>query len=133
MKLKYDKEELKRYFAWVKYLLLAAGINFVIESVSRHSAREGLDYLFETPLTFFYNTLVIGICYLAVYLTRRKVFACAVISVLWLAAGISNGVVLTNRVTPLTGPDFGMLGDVLSIIDLYMAVPDLQMSLTVQK
>jgi len=128
MKLKYDKEELKRYFAWVKYLLLAAGINFVIESASRHSAREGLDYLFETPLTFFYNTLVIGICYLAVYLTRRKVFACAVISVLWLAAGISNGVVLTNRVTPLTGPDFGMLGDVLSIIDLYMTIPEILLS-----
>lgn len=125
MKWTLDRENFKRYTGWIKYLLLSAGINFVIESASRHSVKEGLNYLLDTPWVFLYNTLVIGICYLAVYLVRRKVFACAVVSVLWLAAGISNGVVLTNRVTPLTGPDFGMIKDVFSIIELYMTVPEI--------
>ena len=103
MKIEYYKEKVKPYMSGMPYFLLSAVINFVIESASRHSIKEGWSYLTDTPLTFIYNTLVIWICYLTVYLVRRKVFACAAVSALWLFAGISNGVVLTNRVTPLTG------------------------------
>lgn len=120
MEWKLKKESVKRYFSWSGYLLLAAVINFVIESMSRHSVLSALEYLKERPMVYLYNTLLIAVCYLAVYLVRRKPFATIIVSCIWLVAGISNGMILANRVTPLTGPDLRMITDALSIANLYL-------------
>lgn len=120
MKWKADWKTARQYVRWVMYLLLAAGINFVIETASRHSAAKAWEYLTGRPLVYLYNTLLIAVCYLVVYLVRRKVFAAAVVSFIWLLAGIANGVILKSRVTPLTGPDLKLVTDALAIADLYM-------------
>ena len=87
-------------------------------------------YLTGRPLVFLYNTLLISICYLLVYLVKRKAFAAILVSFVWLAGGIANGVILANRVTPLTGPDLKLFKDALEAVsythlDVYKRqVPD---------
>lgn len=120
MKWELKKENWKCCTMWIGYVLLAALVNFVIEAASRHALAEAFSYLTDRPLVFLYNTLLIGICYLAVYLVRRKVFAAAVVTSVWLTAGIANGVILASRVTPLTGPDLHLITDALSIAGLYL-------------
>ena len=105
--------------AWVRYALLAAAVNLVIEAASRHSLAEAVLHIGERPLAYLYNTLLVGVFYLAVYLARRKLFAAACVTAVWLLAGIANGVVLASRVTPLTGPDLKILTDVADVFRLY--------------
>jgi phosphoglycerol transferase MdoB-like AlkP superfamily enzyme len=45
-----------------------------------------------------------------------------VVSVLWLAIGIANGVILCNRTTPFTMSDFALVDDVLKMITVYLTV-----------
>ncbi len=105
---------------WIRYVLLAAAMNVIMEAVSRHSLIEAFTYIGEKPLVYLYNTLLIAMFYLAVYLVRKKIFAAAFVTAVWLLAGISNGVILANRVTPLTGPDLDLLSDLVDVIRLYM-------------
>lgn len=100
--------------------LPGGGHQFIIETASRHSAVEAWKYLTGRPLVFLYNTLLISICYLLVYLVKRKAFAAILVSFIWLAGGIANGVILANRVTPLTGPDLKLFKDALEVASHYL-------------
>lgn len=52
-------------------------------------------------------------------LTKRRVFAKAMISVLWLTMGVVNGVLLTFRVTPFTAVDIRLAKFGFSLLDTY--------------
>ena len=47
-------------------------------------------------------------------------FAAILVSFIWLAGGIANGVILANRVTPLTGPDLKLFKDALEVASHYL-------------
>ena len=116
----WTKQDVREHTKWIGYVCLAAVINFIIETASRHSAVEAWKYLTGKPLVFLYNTLLISICYLLVYLVKRKAFAAILVSFIWLAGGIANGVILANRVTPLTGPDLKLFKDALEVASHYL-------------
>ena len=78
---------------------------FIIEAISRHSAMEALEFLDNRTRVYLYNVFLIFLTTLPIYLIRRRIFARLFISVFWLFLGIINGVLLSNRVTPFTGPD----------------------------
>lgn len=106
-------------FHWLWAMLL----EFLIEAFSRHSALESLLFLKESPLVFFYNTLLIFMTLMIVYLFRRRLFVRLGISAVWLYGGYMNGTVLSNRVTPFTAQDIKLLEDLVDILDKYMS-PD---------
>ena len=93
---------------------------FFIEAISRHSMLEAFTYMTETPLVFLYNAFLIFTTTLIVYLFRRRVFFRTILFIFWMGLGIINGVLLTNRVTPFTGPDLHMITDAFEIADKYL-------------
>lgn len=97
-------------------------INLAIESLGRHSIKDGLQYLYETPMVFLYNSLIIFASLLLPYLFKRRILSALFISIVWILIGIINGAVLTFRVTPFTGQDFKMIRNGFSLISKYMTL-----------
>ena len=93
---------------------------FFIEAISRHSIWEAMDFLTERPLVFLYNTFLIFTTTLIVYLFRRRIFWRVILTIFWMGLGIINGVLLSTRVTPFTGPDLHMITDAFEIADRYL-------------
>ena len=94
---------------------------FFIEAMSRHSIWNAWEFLQERPLVFFYNAFLIFTTTLIVYLFRRRVFVRTILFIFWMGLGIINGVLLTTRVTPFTGPDLHMITDAVQIADRYLS------------
>ena len=101
--------------------LWCCALYFVIEWMSRHSFYEAWNYMTSSPLIFLYNTGMIFITMLPVYLIRRRIFLRSLVSVLWLILGIINGALLANRVTPFTGPDLKNLSDGKAVMSKYLS------------
>lgn len=116
--------------AYYKYLhnsvgfcvLLSLILNLIIEILGRRSLILCLDYIVHSPLTFLYNTFIIFTTLSVAYLVKRRFFVYMVVSVLWLAIGIANGIILCNRTTPFTMSDFALVDDVLKMITVYLTV-----------
>lgn len=106
-------------FSLPLHFLLSCLINLVIEAISRHSLAPAWEYMVSTPWTFLYNTYMIFITFLLVYLVRRRVFFRIIISVFWLVIGCVNGYMLSVRVTPFNAQDLKVIDDALSMIDKY--------------
>ena len=122
-------KEIKKVFC-LKYLnmfsvplqMLAVCVGyFFIEAMSRHSIWNAWEFLQERPLVFFYNAFLIFTTTLIVYLFRRRVFVRTILFIFWMGLGIINGVLLTTRVTPFTGPDLHMITDAVQIADRYLS------------
>ena len=117
------KEMIKKYLYnnYTISLLVAILLNFLIESFSRHSVVAALNYLVHSPLVFLYNTLLILLTLSISLLVRRKVFTFTAISVIWLAGGITNGIVLNNRVTPFTANELKLISSTFDILEKYFS------------
>jgi phosphoglycerol transferase MdoB-like AlkP superfamily enzyme len=106
-------------FALPLHFLASVIIYFLIEAMARHSIREALVFVDERTKVFFYNACIIFVTSLPVFFFKRRSFFRVLISVFWLFLGVSNGVLLLNRVTPLTGPDLGMFAEMNAVIGKY--------------
>lgn len=122
-------KEIRKIFC-LKYLnmfsvplqMLACCIGyFFIEAISRHSLWSALEFMQERPLVFLYNAFLIFTTTLLVYLFRRRVFFRTILFIFWIGLGIINGVLLSNRVTPFTGPDLHLITDAFQIADRYLS------------
>lgn len=118
----------KKFFSFLRAMLdrhpiiffavLSILENFAIESMSRHSLAAGFRHIAESPLVFFYNSLIIMLTLAFALLFRRRVFGVVLLSAPWLICGLVNSVVLTYRVTPLGAIDFQVVK--LSLILMYL-------------
>lgn len=106
-------------FSLLLHFVWAWILNFVIEAISRHSVLPAWKYMVQSPWTFLFNTYMIFITFLLVYLVRRRVFARTIISVLWLVIGCVNGYMLSVRVTPFNAQDLQVIDDALTMLDKY--------------
>ncbi len=99
---------------------LAFLLNLIIESLGRQSLLKGVGFLLDSPLVFLYNTLLIFVTLSFSLMARRRIFYYVVASALWLALGVTNGAVLSFRMTPFTVSDLTLLENGLSILPNYM-------------
>ena len=115
------KEFLKKYLYNYYFLCVTAAflINFLIECFSRHSIVAAFQYLMGSPIVFIYNVVLILVTLSIVSLVRRKVFVFTTISIIWLAGGITNGIVLNNRVTPFTANELKLISSTFDILEKY--------------
>lgn len=104
-----------------KIALWSLLLNYVIECLGRHSMVKALVYALGNPLVFLYNSILICITFSVVYLTRRKVFALAVIATAWLGMGLVNFILLSFRVTPFTASDLRLVKYGLNVMTTYMS------------
>lgn len=116
-----------------KYSLLfhaigAMILELLIEGFSRHSMVAGIKFMAESPLVFWYNSLLIYMTLMVVYLFRRRAVLRLAIAGIWLYGGYMNGTVLSNRVTPFTAQDIKLLEDLADILDKYMSPDKLLMN-----
>lgn len=112
-------------FSLVFHALWACIINFVIEAISRHNPVEAWAFMTETPLVFLYNTFMIFMTFSIVYLFKRRVFARILVTVFWLAIGITNGAMLMKRVTPFNAQDLKVAVDGLTLFTNYFNIFEL--------
>ena len=108
-------------FSLIFHILYACIINLVIESISRHSLFKAWDYMVGSPWTFLYNSYLIFITFLIVYLVKRRVFTRILLTLFWLILGITNGYMLFVRVTPFNAQDLKVLGDAVTLFDKYFS------------
>lgn len=106
-------------------IILALLLNLIIEAAGRRSLVLCLNFIISSPMTFLYNAFLILITFAPVYFVRRRFFVYVVISVLWLAIGIMNGILLGFRITPFTVSDFLLLEDGLAILPNYLSTGEL--------
>ena len=109
-------------FSLILQFLLAGIINFTIEAISRHSIGKAWEYMTMTPWPFLFNTYMIFVTFLLVYIVRRRVFFRIIISVFWLIIGGVNGYMLSVRVTPFNAQDLKVARDGLSLLKNYFNV-----------
>lgn len=101
-------------FAWA-FLL-----NLIIEELARKGVG-GFVFFFESPLVFLYNTLIIFATLVIASVFRRRVFVITIVTILWMAIGITNGVILIQRMTPFTVKDLSSITDGATIITNYFS------------
>lgn len=101
------------------HAVYACILNLVIEIISRHSLVKAWGYMVGSPWTFLFNAYMIFITFFLVYLVRRRVFTRILISVFWLALGVTNGYMLSMRVTPFNAQDLKVAGDAVTLLDKY--------------
>jgi len=105
----------------VQSAILAILLNIIIEGFGRQSILEGFGFMFKDPKVFFYNAFIIFVTLSISLLVKRRIFSYILISSAWLALGITNGVVLSFRMTPFTVSDFALFENGISILPNYMS------------
>ena len=103
-----------------KTVLLSVCITFVIEALGRHSLLAALWFMLSRPTTFGYNVLMIFFTLSPALAFRRRVFALALPSAIWLGLGLANCVTLFFRVMPLEAIDFAILRTGIMIWHCYL-------------
>lgn len=117
------KEFLKKYVYNYYFLCIISSfiLNFLIEAFSRHSMMASFEYLIQSPIAFLYNSAMILVTLSLVLLVRRKLFLFTLISTIWLSGGITNGIVLNNRVTPFTANELKLISSTMDILEKYFS------------
>lgn len=128
-------EKLKQFYrtylrnSIVLSALIALAMNLFIETMARHSLIATFEFFAENPMVFLFNTFIIFATYSIVSLFKRRMFCYVIISVPWLALGVTNGVILLNRMTPFTVKDLDNLNDGLSIATNYLSTGTLVLAI----
>lgn len=102
------------------HALFSAAGYFLIETICRHSFTETWTFMRERPLVFAYNAGFIFVTSLIVYLFRKRCFMRLVVVYFWLLLAAVNGIILSARVTPFTGPDLHLLSDAFGLVNKYL-------------
>ena len=111
--------------SFVEAAIWAICLNLIIETLGRFSTTSilgGIQFVFEDPIIFFYNTLIIFATLVVASLFKRRVFVFVIVSIFWLTIGIVNGVILLNRMTPFTVKDLSNLEDGATIVTNYLEI-----------
>jgi phosphoglycerol transferase MdoB-like AlkP superfamily enzyme len=105
-------------------LIIAFLINLIIETLARQSlpGLGGLVFMVTKPLVFFDNVLIIFASLSIATLFKRRAFVMTLVSSVWMAIGIANGIILTQRMTPFTMKDLSSLTDGATIMTNYLSV-----------
>ena len=118
-------ERLRNFFDRIKkrpVLLtgcVALVLNIIVESLSRRSVYGCLKYMIDQPLVFLYNALIIMLTLCIAMFTKKRLFTYAFISILWLASGITNFVMLGFRTTPFAATDLSVLDSAIELVNIY--------------
>lgn len=106
------------------HVLLACGVCFVIEWVSRHSFVEACEFVVDRNLVFLYNSMIVYASLMLAYMVKRRMALRILISSFWLFLGIINGCILAKRVTPFGFTDLKMVGDLFTMQSNYFTVTE---------
>ncbi len=98
------------------------GMNLLLELLGRRSPVSLWEYLCAHPLLFIYNSLIILLTMSLSLLFRRRIAVFSLISLLWLALGITNCIVLSYRSSPLSAIDLLIVKDAVGMFTVYLSL-----------
>lgn len=105
--------------------LLALALTLVVELFNHKAFTAGLDsfsqFMWENPLAFLVNVLIILMTLVPAFFLRRRVFWCTLVAAVWLIGGGVNGFILLNRMTPFTAADLTVLNTGLDTLPNYLS------------
>ncbi len=104
------------------YIVCAIGVTFLIEVLARGSLIKGLYYVISSPYIFLVNALIVLMTLSITLLMRRRFFGLALISLIWIIFGISNCILMANRVTPFTAVDLMLIDSAFDVLDKYFDI-----------
>ena len=96
-------------------------LNLIMESVSRHSVLQALLYVIQRPVMFVFNALILLLFFGIGSIFRRRMMYNAIIFIMLLALGITNGILLCFRTTPFAAVDFLLITSAIRIVKLYLS------------
>ena len=102
------------------YFLLAFVILILLECLSRRSLIDGILFPLRNFVAFLANYVIILITLLPVLLCKRRIAILSLVCAIWLTLAVTQFVMASFRVTPLTAVDFTILPNVITIIDIYL-------------
>ncbi len=102
-------------YALIFHIPLAMLLVLVNESLSRHSLIDGFGFIVNHPGAYLYNSYIIYVILLLVFLSPRRLFMRRVMMAVVILFGIINCIILNNRVTPFGFTDLAMVGDLLTM------------------
>ena len=113
-----SRDEMK-YIRNIAFLALI--LNFIIEVLNTDSLISTLSSMIQKPHIFIYNSLIILVTLSISLLLKRRLVTCSVISIIWVAFGITNNILLNFRTTPFTAVDFTLVTEAIPIMDKYLS------------
>ena len=102
-------------YAVLLHIPLSFIMCFALEWMSRHSAGEAWIFVTERTGAYLYNSFLIFVVYMLVFLGKKRTFWRMLVSAFFVTLGIINCVILFNRVSPFGFSDIGMVGDLLTM------------------
>lgn len=103
------------------YITIALLVNLLIEMMARGSFLKGIYFLIGSPYVFLCNSVIILMTLSVTLLMRRRLWGLSLISVIWIISGITNAVLLANRVTPFTAVDLMLIDSGLGVVTKYFS------------
>ncbi len=100
-------------------ILLPIVLTLVVEMLSRNSFLAGFQFLFQSPIPFLVNALMIASTVFLALIFKRRFFVYLIVSAFWVVLGVVNRQILMKRVTPLTGTDIFMVKTGFRIVGKY--------------
>ena len=109
----------RRYI--LKLAIWAFAMNLYIETFARITSGvfDGILFLFQHPIIFLYNCLMIFTTMCLALMFRKRGFAFLMICIFWGVLGTVNGVILLKRMTPFTLYDMQNTKDGFSLLSTY--------------
>ncbi|MGI6176840.1 MAG: LTA synthase family protein [Eubacterium sp.] len=95
---------------------------FLLELFIEIFARKGIAgvyFMFQHPLIFFDNVLIILSTLVVGCLFRKRNFYIGLVASVWAGVGVTNGVILMERMTPFTVKDISSITDAATILTNY--------------
>ena len=111
--------------SYVALVLTTIIVDFIVESLSRHSLLQAGEFMVQNPLVTVCNCMLIMAVLSLSLLFRRRAFALCMFSLVWVGLGITNCVVLINRMTPFNVKDLSNLEEATQILRNYFSVTNL--------
>ena len=100
------------------YIVCALGVTFLIEVLARGSLLKGVYYVISSPYIFIVNALIVLMTLSVTLLMRRRFFGLALISLVWIIFGVSNCILMANRVTPFTAVDLMLIDSAFDVLEI---------------
>ena len=111
-------------FLWdhpaILVLVLSYLIAFGNEIMSRRSAWAAVVFLFTRPFMFLCNMAIVAVFESLALLSKKRKFWLWLMSLIWFGIGLTNFIVMSNRITPFSAKDFILVRSVFQILPVYL-------------
>ena len=98
-------------------------LTFLLEILSRRNFMDACQFVYGSPFLFLYGCSIVSVTLAIAMLFRKKVFSVTLVTVLWLAFGIADCVLLGFRNNyPLTAVDLQMGLEAIMMMPVYFKV-----------